>query len=552
MPGFLRLEDVRHGPVARSTPALTCSPSPVPVHLRRALKMPHYACASGRGRYRPFGSYFPYLVPVAGRIERNCRAAVAKRRSRLVRDRQPELLPRPSASSPVQSRSTPRWRRTTAACGNAPVSGPSRRERAHRLALRERADGRGGLRDGVLRGERRRGRELPLGRDAAAQLPEREAVAQLRVDVGAARARGEDAQLAGGARRRRKAEAETMRRQVRRDLRVEDVLGGHRLRRVGELRLSTRCSCRDGVGRAARPEERPAEMELRERAPRVRRDEPLQRVEAAVRPARRRRRRSARRREWYRAKIASGRRRALPCRRSVSPRAERRRLGVAADAEVEASAAAALPRLRHRAAAAVVVSPRVWSQVTATVPATASAAASRDDRRAHAPGRSSARQPSPRARTAIFPKVMPTYRELLAAGAGRDRRGRRRARARAPRRRPSRRSSSTCASPTSGPRATSPAPSTCRAATSSRASSAPRPTGRRPIVVYCAGGQPLGVRGEDARGARLRERRLARRRLHRLEAQRLPDAAARARSTRRSARATAATCSSPRSARRAS
>ena len=66
-----------------------------------------------------------------------------------------------------------------------------------------------------------------------------------------------------------------------------------------------------------------------------------------------------------------------------------------------------------------------------------------------------------------------------------------------------------------------------RAASSSRASSSAAPDRAQPIVVYCAGGQPLGVRGEDARGARLRERRLARRRLHRLEAQRLPDPAPR-------------------------
>ena len=44
-----------------------------------------------------------------------------------------------------------------------------------------------------------------------------------------------------------------------------------------------------------------------------------------------------------------------------------------------------------------------------------------------------------------------------------------------------------------------------------------------PVVVYCSRRQPLGVRGEDARGARLRGRRHPRRRLHRLEAQRLSD-----------------------------
>ena len=52
--------------------------------------------------------------------------------------------------------------------------------------------------------------------------------------------------------------------------------------------------------------------------------------------------------------------------------------------------------------------------------------------------------------------------------------------------------------------------------------SRPRAAGRRLLRRR----HPLGVRREDAPGARLRERRLARRRLHRLEAQRLPDAAA--------------------------
>ena len=75
------------------------------------------------------------------------------------------------------------------------------------------------------------------------------------------------------------------------------------------------------------------------------------------------------------------------------------------------------------------------------------------------------------------------------------------------------------------------------------------PDKSRPLVVYCSAGSPLGVRGEGARGARLRERRQPRRRVLRLEAQRLRGDDSRASSRPSSARATAGTCSSRRSAR---
>src|SRR6476619_2706608 len=56
--------------------------------------------------------------------------------------------------------------------------------------------------------------------------------------------------------------------------------------------------------------------------------------------------------------------------------------------------------------------------------------------------------------------------------------------------------------------------------------------------------QPLGLRREVARGARLRKRRLPRRRLHRLEAQRPPDRAA-AHARRREAAALQPACPDP-------
>ena len=128
---------------------------------------------------------------------------------------------------------------------------------------------------------------------------------------------------------------------------------------------------------------------------------------------------------------------------------------------------------------------------------------------------------------------MTTYRELLSQVKGEiDEIDAARPRAVARTTRPS---SSTSASTTSGTRGTSPARSTCRAATSSRGSRTPSPTttaDRRLLRER----RPLRVRDQDARGARLRGRRQPRRRLHRMEAERLPDRAAAARSARSSAR----------------
>ena len=68
------------------------------------------------------------------------------------------------------------------------------------------------------------------------------------------------------------------------------------------------------------------------------------------------------------------------------------------------------------------------------------------------------------------------------------------------------------------------------------------PDKTQPVVLYCAAGEPLGVRREDARRARLRERPLARRRVHRLEAKRARDHDAADAVARSGAPATRATC----------
>ena len=120
---------------------------------------------------------------------------------------------------------------------------------------------------------------------------------------------------------------------------------------------------------------------------------------------------------------------------------------------------------------------------------------------------------------AIVPKVMATYRELLAQVGARSTRSRPSRRTSASRRRTGR-CSSTSASPTSGtrahPRRDLHGPRPARAA-----HRGPRPRQDAPARRLLLGRIALGLRREGARGARLPERRQPRRRLLRLEAERL-------------------------------
>src|SRR6266849_5392556 len=95
---------------------------------------------------------------------------------------------------------------------------------------------------------------------------------------------------------------------------------------------------------------------------------------------------------------------------------------VAACASARASVSARTPKSRRSGGApvrgfvtapvvAVVLSPRVCRSVTPTVPATAAAAASATTVRTH--GREGSGEGPARSDTAIFRKVMPSYRELL-------------------------------------------------------------------------------------------------------------------------------------------
>ena len=159
--------------------------------------MPHDACQ--RTDVAPWAVrlIFSLLGPSSQPERKELRASCRVGRARLVGHREPELLDAPSARSPLQSRSRPRWKRTTAARGKPPVSGPRRENACTGFAFVKRADGRGRARDRIVRSERRGGLELRAPpRAAAARLPERDAVEELRPGVGLRRCAGERGEVA--------------------------------------------------------------------------------------------------------------------------------------------------------------------------------------------------------------------------------------------------------------------------------------------------------------------------------------------------------------------
>ena len=270
-------------------------------------------------------------------------------------------------------------------------------------------------------------------------------------------------------------------------------------------------------------------MELCDRAVRVRRDELLQR-RRGCRPATSRTRRRS-------APAATGRgQRSRRRRRACRPRAlgaagERLRLGVGAHAEVEEERRHARPRPRHRAGRGRLL-PGVWRSVTPTTAPTATTAAS--PATVKTGSRALIGRRVPRRRASADPSLYFESHAELSRPAG----------------------------PGQAPRSTR---STPRARASSRARRTPlfvdvreqdewdeghipgavhlprgylesriesaAPDRAQPIVVYCAGGSRSAFAAKTLEELGYDERRLARRRLHRLEAQRLPDAAARSRST---------------------
>src|SRR5579864_2502894 len=285
---------------------------------------------------------------------------------------------------------------------------PEAPEGAHRRPLRERADRGGDLRNRVVRRELRGRLELPLGRDAMPELPEREAVSQLRRRVGPARVTRHDAQLLRE-RPARLGDRGEDERQPALELRIEEVLRLDRLRRVGMLRRDALPRpCR--VGDAARPVVRHAEMELRGRALRMLVDEPLQLVEAAVRPAR------EREPDLRLERVIAGEDRRRLLRLAVVQElgcaCQRDRLRVVPHAELEKDEGMALLRLRHRA--------RFGRPLTAALEERGPDRSGdgerggrgddREDARAIAHSRASLASRA----NAIFVKVMPNYRELLA------------------------------------------------------------------------------------------------------------------------------------------
>src|SRR5438067_6933330 len=201
---------------------------------------------------------------------------------------------------------------------------------------------------GVVRGEACRRGELPLRRDAPAEPLQRDAVEELRPRVRAPRRAGERGQFLGRAQPRdrgRRAEARREGRQPGdRQARMEQVGGVDRCRGIGLRRLGDPPGG-NGIGGPPGPVVREPEMELGRRALRRRDDELLQPVEAGVRPPGEGR---ADPRVERAVAVEDPR-----CRRALSTvveharPAQRRRLWIGAEAEVEQERRKSLPGLRH-------------------------------------------------------------------------------------------------------------------------------------------------------------------------------------------------------------
>ena len=329
--------------------------------------------------------------------------------------------------------------------------------------------------------------------NAVAELRARRRRGLARVHAPArARSGASCARAAGGdrGRRRRKLGSKTGGPGAR--LRVEQILGAERRRRVW-LRPLRAPEARRRAACPAAPEAREPEVELDERVACVRAARPSSRASVPAGQAANASPTCAST-EAKRAKIAA-RRADRRCRRAA-PR-------VAAPAPRGRCAG----RGRGRAAAAPAGAPgrRVAARRARRArPPSLQRAPRGDDGddlgpRAHAATIAGAAR-GLAARRYIL-KVMPGYRELLAQlRAEIDEIDARHA-ARELAAGDVRRCSSTCASRTSGTRAISPAPCTSRAATSSRGSSGIVPDRDTPVVLYCASGNRSRLRREDARAS---------------------------------------------------
>jgi sulfur-carrier protein adenylyltransferase/sulfurtransferase len=164
--------------------------------------------------------------------------------------------------------------------------GAEPRERALRGVLAVAADRSRHAGVHVSGGEGGGGGELPLGRDGPAEPLQREAVEELCADVVAARSPLERAQLRG-----RRHRGETLRRrelgdeerQPRWRVRMQEVVGANRRRRVG-VHPDGRPPGTERLLVAARPEARQADVQLHDAAVWEAAAEPLEPGEAAVGP----------------------------------------------------------------------------------------------------------------------------------------------------------------------------------------------------------------------------------------------------------------------------
>ena len=153
------------------TPAVTgvCA---VPLESAALRTAPfHRTSSDGSRRRRPASKNCVHVRSDAGRPQL-CRGTASRRR-RAASPARPFATSsswrRASFTCPDQSSSSPRWKRTVAACGNVRGERPEPRERLRRPSLVEEPDGRGDPRLGIGRREPRRARRTRARPRAAAR-----------------------------------------------------------------------------------------------------------------------------------------------------------------------------------------------------------------------------------------------------------------------------------------------------------------------------------------------------------------------------------------------
>ena len=163
-----------------------------------------------------------------------------------------------SVKSAIQIARSPRWKRTVCERGKRCVSGPRRENARAGRSLSKRPTAAATWASGSFRRQRRRGRELPLRGDGPLQPLQRDAVGELRADVGLAGCCCESRERLGS-----QVEAREELWEAPRAVRVQEVVRADRGRRV---RVDALCCppLREGAGVVARPVLREPEVEVDE------------------------------------------------------------------------------------------------------------------------------------------------------------------------------------------------------------------------------------------------------------------------------------------------